>query len=118
LLHGGFLLFNPANLGHARPLVQKCRQLAQLIRSAGRVDLNPAIIFVADPPAHPDLARVLLDEEAKSNTLHTPRDKPAARLGCRCFQLVGSLRRPDSESLIAWSIACRKLFTVKGLEIR
>jgi hypothetical protein len=118
LLHGGFLLFNPANLGHTRPQVQKRRQLPQLIGSAGGVDLNPAIIFVTDPAVHPDLAGVLLNEEAKSNTLHTPRDKPAARLGCRCFQLGGSPRRAVLESLIAWSIACRKLFTVKGLEIR
>jgi hypothetical protein len=43
---------------------------------------------------------VLLDEEAKSNTLHTPRDKPAARLECRRFQRAGSPRRADSESLI------------------
>jgi len=100
LLHGGLLLFNPSYLGHARPLVQQCRQLAQLIRSARRVDLNPAVVFVADPATHPDMTGVLLDEEAKSNTLHTPRDKPAARLECRRFQRAGSPRRADSESLI------------------
>jgi len=100
LLHGRFLLFNPSYLGHPRPLVEKCRQLAQLTRSAGRIDLNPAVIFVADPAAHPDPAGVLLDEEAKSDSLYTPRYKPAACLGCRRFQLVDSPRRADAESLI------------------
>jgi hypothetical protein len=71
-----------------------------LIGSAGRVDLNPAVIFVADPAAHPDLDSVLLDEVAKSNTLYTPRDKPSARLphfsGQSLFQRAGSSRRAGS----------------------
>jgi hypothetical protein len=118
LLHGGFLLFNSAYLSQARPLVQKCRKFSQLIGSAGRVDLNPAVIFVADPAAHPDKARVPLDKEAKSNALNTPRNKPAARFDVWPFQRAVSPRRADSESLIISSIASRKLFAVKGLEIR
>ena len=80
MLHGSFLLFNPAYLGHARPLVQQCRQLIKLIESAGRVNLYPPVIFVSHPPAYSYIARVLLDVPAKSNPLHTTGNKPSSRV--------------------------------------
>jgi hypothetical protein len=71
LLHGSFLLFNPANLGHARAPVQKRRQFPQLIGSADRVNLDPAIVFIANPAAHPNIVRILRDEPAEPDTLHS-----------------------------------------------
>jgi hypothetical protein len=70
LLHASFLLFNSPYLGKARPLVEKYRQPIQLIGCACRVNLHPAIVVIADPAVNADLARVLLDERAKSDTLH------------------------------------------------
>ena len=118
LLHGSFLLFNPTHLGHARSLVQKGRQLTQLIGSTSSVDLDPAVVFIADPAPYPDQARVLLDEITKPDALDPPGDKPSARLDCPRFQLAGSWRPAGSESLMIASIAERKFLTVKGFEMR
>ncbi len=53
LLHGGFLLFNPAHLGVQRPLMQARGQAIQLIRCADRVDVHSSVVFIAGPAAQP-----------------------------------------------------------------
>jgi hypothetical protein len=115
LLHGSFLLFNPANLGRARPPIENRRQLLQLAGSADRVNLYAAIVFIANPAAHADVGGVLLDEPSEPDTLHSSRNKPSARLK---FQRPDSLPRAGLESLITALISCRKLMIVKGFVIR
>jgi hypothetical protein len=115
LLHGSFLLFNSANLGHSGTLVKKCRQLLQLVRSADGVNLYPAIILISNPTADPEIVRILRDEPAEPDALHSSRHKPSPRLK---FQRADSLGRPGLGPFTTASIACRKLWTVKGLGIR
>ena len=118
MLHGSFLLFNPAHLGHAGPLVQKSRQLTQLIGNTGGVNLHPAVVFIADPASYPDPSRIFLNEITKTNPLDPPGHKPSARLDFPLFQLAGSRWRAGWESFMIASIVERKLLTVKGLEMR
>jgi len=119
-LHGCFPLFNSANLGHRRPLVQQRGKLVKLRGSTDRVNPHPAIVFIADPPANTDAVRVLQNEPAESYTLHPPGYKPLARFGRGCLQEAGSVRpsAPDGAgaSIIAL-ISARKAFTVKGFVI-
>jgi hypothetical protein len=86
-----------------------------LIGSADRINLDAAVVFIANPAMHADVARILLHEPAESDALHSSRDKPSARLK---FQWPGSRLRADLESLMTALISCRKLFIVKGLDIR
>ena len=115
MLHGSFLLFNSANLSHAGTHVQKRGQLLQLILSTDRINLYPAIVFIANPAADTDPARILLDEPAEPDALHASRHKPLARLK---FQWAGSIWRAGLDSLITASIARSKCLMVKGFGIR
>ena len=117
-MHGSFLLFNRAYFGEPGPLIQKRCQLAQLIGSSGRVHLDPAVVLIADPTTQPDVAGVLFDEPAKSNTLDSTRYKPSAGLDLVGFQGRCLFGRAGSESLITALIASRKLLAVKGFGIR
>ena len=115
MLHGSFLLFNSANLSHAGPPVQQPRQFLQLIHSADRINVYPAIVFIANPAADTDPARILLDEPAEPDALHASRHKPSPSLN---FQWAGSFWRAGLDSLIAASIARSKCLMVKGFGIR
>ena len=83
MLHGGFLLFNSPNLGHARSLVQEPRQLVELLGGTHRVDLYAAVVLIPDPPAKAEAIRAVFDEPAESDTLHASGHIPAARLELR-----------------------------------
>jgi len=72
LLHGSLLLFNSAHFGKARSLVEKRGQTIQLIGCADRVNLHAAVVFIAHPPTHAQLVRVVLYEGAKAHALDTP----------------------------------------------
>jgi len=80
LLHGGFVLFNPPNLGHAGSLVQESCKFVELVWRAYGVDLYPAVVIIPDPSANAEAIRTVLNEPAESHTLHTSGYKPAARL--------------------------------------
>jgi len=71
LLHGGFLLFNPANLGKTRTLMEQSGELIQLIRLTCRIHLNPPVVFISNPAAQTELHSMLFDEPTEANPLHT-----------------------------------------------
>jgi hypothetical protein len=118
LLHDRFLLFNPSDLCHSGPLVEKRVQLIELRGRSRRINLHAAVVFVADPPPYPDVVCILLNEPAKSNTLYSPRDEPSPRLNLSRIQYSDRCRPSGSGFLIASSIADRNAFAVKGLGIR
>jgi hypothetical protein len=70
LLHGSFLLFNPAHLCRTGSPVQKCCQLIELIGRTGGVNLYPAIVLITDPASYTNITGVRLDEPAISHSLH------------------------------------------------
>lgn len=114
LLHGGFLLFNSTDFCEAGAAIEQRSQPLQLVCGADRVDLHPAVVFIAHPAAQAEIVRMLLDEPAESDTLYTSRNKPPAGLN----------QRADSPTPAAFgtprtdSIASRRLFTVRGFGIR
>jgi hypothetical protein len=91
LLHGRFPRFNSPDLSHAGSRVEKPGQFGELLRSAHRVDLHAAVIFIPDPASNTDALRVTLHEPAKSNALHATGNKPRSGLDRRLTQLFGSI---------------------------
>lgn len=82
MLHVSFLLINSAYLGKTRPLVEKRSQAMQLVGCTDRVNLYAAVVFITHPAIQTQPVRVVLDERAKPDTLHSPRYQPSARLDC------------------------------------
>lgn len=99
LLDRGFLFFNAADFCHARTLVEEAGKFIQLVRHPDGVDLNAAVILVADPTPQTDTVRVLLYEPTESDPLHSAGDEPAARLGRSPAQFCGSATPMDSNSV-------------------
>lgn len=78
-MHGRFLLFNSSNLGHSRATMKMRGQFVELSLITGRINLHPAVIFIANPAANPYRPRVFLHEITESNALNSPGNVPAPR---------------------------------------
>jgi hypothetical protein len=98
LLHGCFLLFNPADFGHPWTLAQEAGEFVQLVSGTRCIDLHPAIVLVADPTPETDKRSVILNEPAESDTLHATGNKPAAPLDLWPGQRFSSASLPASIS--------------------
>jgi hypothetical protein len=72
LLHGGFLLFNPANLSRTRAPVKQRRQTIQFFGSTHGIDVDPPVGFVPHPSGQSHARRLTLNEPTESNALHAP----------------------------------------------
>jgi hypothetical protein len=94
------MLFNPANVCHARSLMQQGRQLVQLIRRPDCVDLNPSVIFIPDPSAQAYPGSALFDKPPEPDALHPAGDKPPASLGASL-----QFSEPFFGSLFGWVMA-------------
>jgi hypothetical protein len=79
-LHGRFMLFNPADLRHARPQMEKSCKLVKPFRRTCRVYLDIAVRFVANPSNQCQLSGFVENELAKADTLHVSSYKPTSRL--------------------------------------
>jgi hypothetical protein len=88
LLHGRFLLFNPAHYGHARPHVQVSGEPVQQSWCAHGVDTDGAIGFIAYPTGQAQLNGSRINELAKPNTLHPPGNHPAPGFLATLLRLV------------------------------
>ena len=77
MLDRRFLLFDCPDFSHTRTAIQQACQTLQLLGSAGRIHLHPAVIFIAYPATQTDFGRALLYEPPKSDSLHAARNKPA-----------------------------------------
>lgn len=86
MLHSGFAGFNSPDLGPAGPAIQEPGEFIQLFGRAHGVDLHPAVIFIADPAAKSDPARVFLHKPAESHALHPAGNKPGSGLYGRLAQ--------------------------------
>ena len=81
MLHGGFVLLNPAHLSCGGTFVQESGKLIQRRRWTERINLHTPIVFVLHPPTQPESFCVCLDKPAESHALNTPGHVPAARYG-------------------------------------
>ena len=90
MLHGGFPLFNPTHVGHAWPLVQRSRQFIQLLAGPGGIHLHPTVVFISNPSAQTEAARMMRDEPAESNSLDAAGNEPLARFDRLPGQFEGS----------------------------
>jgi hypothetical protein len=108
LLHGGFLLINPAHLRAPRPLVEQRRECPELVDGTDRVHLDSSVVLIANPASKTETSRVLLDEVAKPDALDETSNKPAPRLERRFAQDTGSI----------WSIGCLPSSTWRTVEPR
>lgn len=118
MLHGRFLLFNPAHLGHARTAMQERRKTIERLGVSDGVDLHPAVILVADPPSQSDLVGGVFNEPAEADSLHAPGNKPATSADPGLLQLGCSGGDGGFEPASVASMVARSFLTVKGLGIR
>ncbi len=115
MLHGSFVLLNPAHLSSWRTLVQESGKLIQRRRWTDGIHLHTPVVFVLHPSAQAESFRVCLDKPAEAHPLNTPGHVPAARYGCSVRQCFDSVAPPAS---MMASTSDRSDLTVKGLVIR
>ena len=78
LLHGRFALFNSADGGVRRTLLQQGGQLVQRSARPNGVNLHAPIGFVARPASKVKRSCVFFDEPAVADTLYVAGHKPAS----------------------------------------
>jgi hypothetical protein len=76
LLHGRFLLFNPADLRQTGPDMQVSGEPVEQLSRAYRVHMNRAVGFIANPSRQTQLARFCDGEVPETDALNTAGDDP------------------------------------------
>ena len=76
MLHGGFVLFNPADVGATRARAEVSGEAGELVGRANGVYADPAVIFVADPAGDSQFVRTMLGEPAEADALDAAVDEP------------------------------------------
>jgi len=71
------MLFDAADIGHARAMVKSGGEIIQVFGRADRVDFDAAIREVARPAGEAERAGFVLDKEAEADALHAAADQPA-----------------------------------------
>lgn len=112
MLHGRFLLINPANFGHPWTHPQIAGKFVQLLEVSHRVDLDAAIVFIAHPPAKTQSLRLVFHKPAESDSLNAPRNEPAAGL----FSLAPTAS-PALQTLLSAPLS-RGLLTASWTKLR
>lgn len=80
MLHGGFALFNTADVGIGRSLMKVASHFVELVGSTGGVDVNPPVIQISGPAIYADEGGILANEMAESDALHVSGNEPFASL--------------------------------------